>query len=200
MRSTFSTSRHVWLLSNNIWKRHRKLDWLWESWLIITQSYSNLQPISMPRKHNFCMQRAKVGYLKQVDQNSSFSHALVKRNNRQNEVTTVERSDGILTESFAKVVKVFNVHYHQHLGTSAARTDFPHSCLHFGRRIRAGQHEQLEWLPTMEEIKTVLYDIGDQRVPRSDGCGSKNFKRAWGTIGGDLIVVVMEFFQSGKLL
>lgn len=130
-------------------------------------------------EHTFCMQRAKVGYFKQVDRNSSFFHALVKRNNRRNEVTAVEKNDGNLTESFEEVVHVFTEHFQKQLGTTADRSYFPHSCINFGRHISTEQHSQLVRQPTVEEIKAALFDIGDQRAPGSDGYSSKFFKHAW---------------------
>lgn len=70
-------------------------------------------------EYSFCMQQAKVGYLKKVDHNSSFFHAPVKRNNRLNEITVVEKLDVILKESFDEVVQVFIDYYQRQLGTIA---------------------------------------------------------------------------------
>lgn len=94
----------------------------------MAMNYKNLQQIVArlnEAEHNFCMQRAKVSYFKQVDRNSSIFHALVKRNNKWKEITTIEQPDGSLTTSFAEVVQAFMTYFQSQLGTTTNRIDFP---------------------------------------------------------------------------
>lgn len=48
--------------------------------------------------------------------------------------------------------------------------------------------------------KLLFFYIDDNKVHGPDGYTSFFFKEAWSCIGDDLIVDVLNFFQSGKLL
>ncbi|GKB13409.1 hypothetical protein Tco_0847332, partial [Tanacetum coccineum] len=52
----------------------------------------------------------------------------------------------------------------------------------------------------VDEIKSALFDIDDDKAPRPDGFTSKFFKASWSIVGKDLCDAVKEFFKSGKLL
>lgn len=51
-----------------------------------------------------------------------------------------------------------------------------------------------------EEIKSAIFDIDDNKAPGPDGYTSKFFKASWDVVGGDVCMVVKEFFSSGKML
>lgn len=50
------------------------------------------------------------------------------------------------------------------------------------------------------EVRKALFDIRNNKTPRSDGYGIKFEKAAWNTIGADLQQAIMEFFSLGRLL
>ncbi|XP_074298290.1 uncharacterized protein LOC141629139 [Silene latifolia] len=53
---------------------------------------------------------------------------------------------------------------------------------------------------TGEEVKDILFSIPDVKSPGPDGYTSRFFKDAWGEIGKDVIIAVLDFFQHGKIL
>ncbi|VFQ77908.1 unnamed protein product [Cuscuta campestris] len=58
----------------------------------------------------------------------------------------------------------------------------------------------LTCLVTLEEVKEVVFDIGNDKAPGPDGYTAAFFKNQWATIGQDVYGAVLEFFTSGKLL
>lgn len=48
-----------------------------------------------------------------------------------------------------------------------------------------------------EEIKNVLFDIGDNKAPGPDGYTSKFYKKAWSVVGKEVCNAVRLFFQNG---
>lgn len=54
-------------------------------------------------------------------------------------------------------------------------------------------------LQTVDEIKSALLDIGDQRVPGSDGYELNIYMLGRGG-GVDFIAAILKFFNSCKLL
>ena len=53
---------------------------------------------------------------------------------------------------------------------------------------------------TGEDVKAAFFDIEDNKALGPDGYTSCFFKEAWPCIGNDIINVVLNFFQTGKLL
>ena len=53
---------------------------------------------------------------------------------------------------------------------------------------------------TGEDVWQALNEIEDTKAPALDGYNNHFFKKAWGCVGPDIIDVVLEFFQSGKIL
>lgn len=72
----------------------------------------------------FYMQHAKVTYLKGVDRNSTFFHAMVKFNYKQNEIVAIEKADGNIIVSFSEVVCEFLDHFQAQLATTSLRETF----------------------------------------------------------------------------
>lgn len=97
-------------------------------------------------EHSFNMQHAKVGYFKQVDRNSAYFHSLVKRNNRQNEITAVEKLDGDLTTSFEEMVQIFKMHFQTQLGTTSSWQPLSQQLFQSDQTIIPDQIEQLTYL------------------------------------------------------
>ena len=51
-----------------------------------------------------------------------------------------------------------------------------------------------------EEVKTIMFSIGDNKSLGLDGYTLVFFKEAWDVAGHDVIEPVQEFFQNGKFL
>ncbi|KAG6524166.1 hypothetical protein ZIOFF_014057 [Zingiber officinale] len=55
------------------------------------------------------------------------------------------------------------------LGVPIEKTPIQMSCMQYGRLLTTKQQSSLIIIPTEEEIKKALFNIGDQKVPRRDG-------------------------------
>ncbi|GJR74108.1 hypothetical protein Tco_0086473 [Tanacetum coccineum] len=53
---------------------------------------------------------------------------------------------------------------------------------------------------TNKEIKTAMFDIGDDKAPGPDGFTSTFFKKSWHIVGNDVCNAVRDFFNNGCLL
>ncbi|XP_057251714.1 uncharacterized protein LOC130591805 [Beta vulgaris subsp. vulgaris] len=53
---------------------------------------------------------------------------------------------------------------------------------------------------TAEEVKNVIFAMDGNNAPGPDGFGSFYFKDTWHIVGEDIIAVVLDFFQHGKML
>lgn len=81
------------------------------------------------------------------------------------------------------------------------RAPFQANCMQFDRVLTSEQQAQLIRIPTEEEIKQALFDIGDLKAPRPDGYSSKFYKQAWDIIKHDFVTAILDFFfQMGSFL
>ena len=57
----------------------------------------------------------------------------------------------------------------------------------------------LEKIPSLEEIKAVLFEMQDQKAPSPDGFSALFYKQLWPTVGNDLVKAVSSFFTRGTM-
>ncbi|GJQ94484.1 protein LAZ1 [Tanacetum coccineum] len=53
---------------------------------------------------------------------------------------------------------------------------------------------------TNAEIKSAMFDIGDDRAPGPDGFSSDFFKKGWDIMGDDVCKSIRDFFGNGQIL
>ena len=66
-------------------------------------------------------------------------------------------------------------------------------------RISDQQAEELEMLPTKEEIRNAVWDCESSKAPGPDGFNFNFIKRCWKFIGIDFVKCVEDFFHEGSL-
>ncbi|GKC81533.1 hypothetical protein Tco_1137250 [Tanacetum coccineum] len=97
------------------------------------------------------------------------------------------------------VADTFVSHYKDFLGTSMA-CDVLNTDGLFIKHISAGSRDQMVQIVTNEEIKAVMFSIGDDRAPGPDRFSSAFFKKSWDIVGNDICRAIRDFFVNGKLL
>lgn len=55
-------------------------------------------------------------------------------------------------------------------------------------------------IPDHEEIRRVVFNMGNYKAPGPDGMPSLFYKSYWQIVGGDVVALVQYFFQSNRLL
>ena len=53
---------------------------------------------------------------------------------------------------------------------------------------------------SLEEVRLTIFGIGDEKAPRPDGYTAKFFKKAWNIVGNEVVVTILSYFHSSKLL
>ncbi|GJR31762.1 RNA-directed DNA polymerase, eukaryota, reverse transcriptase zinc-binding domain protein [Tanacetum coccineum] len=123
-------------------------------------------------------QKAKVEWLCEGDNNSAYFHKVIKGKNQRNIIVSILDKNRNMVEG-DDVAKQFVEHYKEFLG----------------------QEKQVDDIPvTNNEIKTAMFDIGDNKDSGSNGYTSRFFKKAWHIVGEDICKAIKEFFKLGKLL
>lgn len=65
--------------------------------------------------------------------------------------------------------------------------------------ITEEENDVLKKIPSLEEIKAVLFEMKDQKALGLDGFPALFYKQLWPTVGNDLIKVVTSFFMKGTM-
>ncbi|GKB07076.1 putative reverse transcriptase domain, reverse transcriptase zinc-binding domain protein [Tanacetum coccineum] len=97
------------------------------------------------------------------------------------------------------VPNVFVSHYEAFLGASSESTDLDTAGLFF-KKVSDLSNSNMTRQVTNDEIKSAMFDIGDNKAPGPDGYTSAFFKQGWDVVGQEVCRAVHEFFDKGQLL
>ncbi len=149
---------------------------------------------------SFYQQRAKCQFFLEADKCTKFFHSVVTKNRAMRAITSLLRSDGSRTSSIPEVADEFVGFYSELFGSSSSVDPLDLDVLQSGPLVSHESASALIAEISDDEIRSALFDIGNEKAPGPDGYSSAFFKSQWSLIGGDLIAAVREFFSSGRLL
>ncbi|GJU83616.1 sodium/hydrogen exchanger 6 [Tanacetum coccineum] len=118
-------------------------------------------------EERFLKQKAKVEWLKAGDSNTSYFHKIVPG-------------------AFVK-------HYNQFLRAEGVSNHLDAHNL-FIRVLDYSKADCMVRDVTDDEIKSVMFSMGDDRAPGPDGFTTAFFKKAWDVVGGDITCAIRDFF------
>ncbi|XP_074351317.1 uncharacterized protein LOC141690410 [Apium graveolens] len=143
-------------------------------------------------------QRAKVHWLKVGDCNSKFFHKSLQARRVKKTVIEIENDEGECLQG-VEMNNHFVEFYKQLLG-SKDHCEKYFGLENYAKKLEPGIASEMVIEVTNEEIRVVIFAMGDDKAAGPDGYSALFFKKAWPVIGNDLCVVILEFFRTGKLL
>ncbi|GJV13950.1 putative reverse transcriptase domain-containing protein [Tanacetum coccineum] len=149
-------------------------------------------------EERFLQQKAKVEWLKAGDSNTSYFHKIVKSKCARNRIEIVSDSSNNFYDG-NQVPGAFVKHYNQFLGAEGVSNPLDAHDL-FIRVLDNSKADCMVRDVTDDEIKSVMFSMGDDRAPGPDGFTAAFFKKAWDVVGGDITCAIRDFFSNGKLL
>ncbi|XP_021738082.1 uncharacterized protein LOC110704583 [Chenopodium quinoa] len=152
-------------------------------------------------KLKFLKQKAKAHWAREGDMNTAFFYACIRKRRMQNSVFSIQKKDGEVTNDPKEIADTFIDFYKGMLGThSDAVWKLHQSVIVEGPVLSADQGSQLCRDFSVEDVKSALWSMDDNRAPGLDGFSSGFFKAAWNIVGEDLCNAVLDFFRHGRLL
>ncbi|VFQ90709.1 unnamed protein product [Cuscuta campestris] len=148
----------------------------------------------------FYQQKAKCDFLMKSDRCTSYFHSLVKKNRRKNAIPFLIKEDGAKTISSDEVASCFLEYYTGLFGNTSPTETINVAILETGNLVPLSAHSALLATVTIEEVKEVVFDIGNDKAPGPDGYTAAFFKNQWETVGQDVFGAILEFFTTSKLL
>ncbi|KAL0314993.1 UNVERIFIED_CONTAM: hypothetical protein Scaly_2556600 [Sesamum calycinum] len=125
---------------------------------------------------------------------------MVKRNATRNSILAITKADGSIITSVPDIAQEFVDFYTSLLGIEDQTRPVDDEVFHWGPSLTSELASNLYRAVTPAEVKTVIFQIGDNKAPDPDGYTSCFFKKAWNIVGDLICRAVMDFFRSGRML
>ncbi|GFZ06915.1 hypothetical protein Acr_18g0010850 [Actinidia rufa] len=125
---------------------------------------------------------------------------MIKSNKAKNQIISLTKADGTVTTSAKQISSLFVDYYTNLLGKNSDCPRMENEMIATGPLVQEEQSLQLISPVLDEEIKTALFDIGDDKAPGPDGYTACFYKKSWTIVGADVCEAVQEFFRSRKIL
>ncbi|GJT07833.1 hypothetical protein Tco_0842295 [Tanacetum coccineum] len=149
-------------------------------------------------EERFLKQKAKIEWLDVGDLNSAYFNKAVKSSNQRSRIEVILNSDNIEV-SGPSVPDVFVLHYEMFIGSNISCVDLNIDGLFQNKVSRMSYLDMVREISD-DEIKIIMFDIGDDRASGPDGFMFAFFKKGWDVIGSDVCKAIREFFTNGCLL
>ncbi|GJT28764.1 RNA-directed DNA polymerase, eukaryota, partial [Tanacetum coccineum] len=148
--------------------------------LLARTNYMNLLLDAKAADTRDYIQKAKIQWAVEGDENSKFFHGIVNRK-RANLTVKGIMVDGVWVDEPSRVKKEFRDHF-------AARFQDPGIChgklnFSFPNRLSSEQVAELEIPISKEEIRNAVWGCGENKSPGPDGFTFEFFRKYWHIIG-----------------
>ncbi|KAK8461281.1 hypothetical protein SEVIR_1G007383v4 [Setaria viridis] len=143
-------------------------------------------------------QRARANWLKQGDRNTSFFHNFATKRRKKNTIKGLMDDNGTRHEDGGTMCNIVQS-YFETLFTSEVGNPDPSVLLDVKRSVTQDMNTELMRPFTAEEIKRVLFQIGDLKAPGPDGMHAVFYKKYWELLGEDLVLEVMEAVNTTNI-
>ncbi|GJV26852.1 hypothetical protein Tco_1383300 [Tanacetum coccineum] len=141
------------------------------------------------------MQKAKIQWAIEGDENSKFFHGIINRKRANLSVKGI-MVDGEWVDEPCRVKDEFRTHFatrFQDPGFSRGRLNFS-----FPNRLNLEQAADLETPISRDEIRNAVWGCGENKSPGPDGFTFEFFRKFWAVVGPDLCTAVEWFFDHGS--
>ncbi|GKD31996.1 RNA-directed DNA polymerase, eukaryota, partial [Tanacetum coccineum] len=144
--------------------------------------------------HSDFIQKAKVRWAVEGDENSKFFHGIINRKRTNLSVKGI-MVDGEWVDDPSRIKKEFHTHFADRFkepGLSRGKLNF-----FFPNRLCREQADDLELMVSNDEIRKAVWGCGENKSPGPDGYTFEFFRKFWTTIGPDFCSAVQWFFEHG---
>ncbi|GKA13730.1 RNA-directed DNA polymerase, eukaryota [Tanacetum coccineum] len=141
------------------------------------------------------IQKAKIRWAIEGDENSKFFHAIINKKRANLSVKGV-MVDGEWMDDPSRVKEEFHNHFatrFQDPGANRGNINFT-----FPNRLSLDQVSDLESPISRDEIRLAVWGCGEDKSPGPDGFTFEFFRKFWKVVGPDFCIAVEWFFEHGS--
>ncbi|GJU80263.1 RNA-directed DNA polymerase, eukaryota [Tanacetum coccineum] len=141
------------------------------------------------------MQKAKIQWAIEGDENSKFFHGIINRK-RANLAIKGVMVDGEWVDDPCRVKEEFRLHFANRFRAPAAnRCKLNYT---FPNRLSSDQLDMLESPISRDEVRNAVWGCGENKSPGPDGFTFEFFQKFWDTLGSDFCADVEWFFDHSS--
>ncbi|GJY55048.1 RNA-directed DNA polymerase, eukaryota [Tanacetum coccineum] len=138
------------------------------------------------------IQKAKIQWAVEGDENSKFFHGIVNRKRASLAVKGV-MINGEWVDDPNRVKEEFRNHFASRFNDPGPRSGFINHV--FPNQLNADQVSKLEKPISKEEIRLAVWGCGENKSPGPDGFTFEFFRKFWDVVGMDFCIAVEWFFE-----
>ncbi|GJX90624.1 hypothetical protein Tco_0343950 [Tanacetum coccineum] len=142
--------------------------------------------------------KAKVDWLEAGDANTAYFHKTIKSQTHRSRIEVIRDVNGVEYIGLS-VPEAFVNHYKDFLGTDMLCDDMDSTDL-FLKQVSKSSYNDMVCDIMNVEIKSAMFDIGDDRAPGPDRFSSTFFKKGWDILGYDVCKSIQDFFRNRQIL
>ncbi|XP_015168062.1 uncharacterized protein [Solanum tuberosum] len=144
-------------------------------------------------EEEYWRQKAGMKWYTDGDKNTKFFHAYVKGKRRKLHIKEIHTRQGdIISRSHNIVEEAVNVFKEQFMENQEWNNVELLQCI--PKLVTDGDNEEMETMPTKEEVKHVVFSLNGDSASGPDGFSGQFFQSCWDTIGTDITNMVKAFF------
>ena len=147
---------------------------------------------------DFWRQKSRVKWIQAGDANTAFFHAVVRQRRAANYIGRIRSPTGQWLTT-KEDIKDSAAHFFEQLFSSDRSTDRHPALTCSLPRVSREDNESLLLLPSMEEVREVVFSIHTDSAAGPDGFGSGFYQAWWGIIKVYVVTAGQDFFQGGWL-
>ncbi|KAL2479297.1 Uncharacterized protein Adt_32263 [Abeliophyllum distichum] len=157
-----------------------------------------LIPYIIAEEEDYWSKKSRVKWLNQGDRNSKFFHVVVKKNKSKNKIIQIRNIDDRLIQSEDEIQKSA-VDYFQNVLTKEPIEDSSELVESIPNLITLKDNNFLNGLPSIEEVKEVVFSLNKDSVAGPDGYSGLFCQLCSEVIQRDLDDAVVDFIY-GKMV
>lgn len=146
----------------------------------------------------FWQQKAGFDWFENGDKNTRFFHSIVKGRRKRLHLNRIRNSEGTWIEEEGDIATEAINFYNAQFMQERDATAFP-LLRHIPKLINEEDNASLCQLPTMEEVKNIVFSLNGDSASGPDGLTGRCYQSCWEVVGNDVVKMVKEFFRGNTL-
>ena len=162
------------------------------------QNLSTEFDILLDMEEQFWKQKARCRWILEGDRNTKLFHSMVQRKKSRLRINSISDQGTLLTDP-ADIQESLIKYFKDTLSGDSPIPGFAEALPIIPTLVTPDMNAQLESLPSLEEIKAVVFDLNKDAAAGPDGYTSHFYHVCWDIIKQDLQEAIHSFFQGEPL-
>ncbi|KAL5571536.1 hypothetical protein UlMin_021133 [Ulmus minor] len=145
------------------------------------------------------LNKSNLKWRRDGDRCSKFFFMTTLLRHKRNRIDAVKDDNGVWLQSRDQIGRAFLAKFQCIYSEDTTPSDLDLNQW-VNNSISEEQNVRLVAIPDHEEIRRVVFNMGNFKAPGPDGMTSLFYKSYWQTVGGDVIALVQDFFRSNRFL